>query len=400
MIVDYWLLMHKIMAITSDFVASWNALPLQIGRVPPNLTDDQTTSILWLILWIAPTIFLMLYGQRLQSSIILNDIAKSLSHLKKMRSEVRREILEYVNYARKRSDGFEKDLDRFLEFFTIMPVDMDPYGIVGKVEHLINVRDERIRSEIRQVCPGIEESDVLKLENILEAATALNMIYKVIRHFYLMGKRTGSTFMVVQIQMLLPILMEEAEALQKSISVFRKGQPIGDGIGSLVVASLMVNKEKQIIAQETVYSELEYANRKLCLLKAAGPVPTVGKLSDAVTKLAKIGGMNVKMIIMVDATVKLEGEKTGAIAEGIGAAIGGIGVERYQIEQVATDLQIPLYAIVVKESMKEAMTTMKKEIVDSASNIIEMVYNKIKTLTNEGDSVLLIGVGNTVGIGQ
>ena len=92
--------------------------------------------------------------------------------------------------------------------------------------------------------------------------------------------------------------------------------------------------------------------------------------------------------------------RPGANAEGIDAAIGGIGVERYQIEQVATELQIRLYAIVVKESMKEAMTTMKKEIADSASNIIEMVYNKIKTLTNEGDSVLLIGVGNTVGIGQ
>ena len=99
MIGDYWLLM-KIMAITSDFVTSWNALPLQTGRVPPNLTDDQTTSILWLILWIAPMIFPMLYRQRLQSSIILNDIAKCLSRLKKMRSEVHREIPEYVNYSR------------------------------------------------------------------------------------------------------------------------------------------------------------------------------------------------------------------------------------------------------------------------------------------------------------
>ena len=192
-----------------------------------------------------------------------------------------------------------------------MPMDMDPYCIVKKVEHLINVRIERIRSKIRHVCPGIKESHVWKLENILEADTALNMIYKVIRHFYLMGKRTGSAFMIVQIQIWLPILMEEAEALQKSISALRKCQSIEDGIGSPVVASLMANKEKKIIAQETVYSELEYANRKLCILKAAGAVPTVGKLSDAVTKLAKIGEGNVKMIIMVDAIVKLEGEKTG-----------------------------------------------------------------------------------------
>ncbi len=400
MIVDYWSFMNGITTVVSNHLTFWKGLYLQIDRIQPGLTGDQTTSILWLVIWFVPLILMMFYGQRLQSSIILNDIAKSLSRLKKIRNEVSKEILEYVRYARKGSGEFEKDLDRFLEFFTIMPVDMDPYGVVRKVEHVINVRDERIRSEIRQVCSGIEESDVLKLENILEAATALNMIYKVVRHFYLMGKRTGSTFMVLQLQMLLPLLMEEAEALQKCISVFRKGQPMGDGIGALVVARLMANKQKQIIAQETVYSEIEHAKRKLCLLKAAGPAPTVGKLSDAVTKLVKVGGMNIKMIIMVDATVKLEGEKTGTIAEGIGAAIGGIGVERFQIEQVATDLQIPLYAIVVKESLKEAITVMKKEIADSANGIIEMVYNIIKTRTNEGDSVLLIGVGNTVGIGQ
>lgn len=74
--------------------------------------------------------------------------------------------------------------------------------------------------------------------------------------------------MVLQLQMLLPLLMEEPGALQKCISVFRKGQSIGDGIGSLVVARLMVHNQKQVIAQETVYSETQYANRKLCLLKA------------------------------------------------------------------------------------------------------------------------------------
>lgn len=173
----------------------------------------------------------ILWAERLQSLIILNDIAKSLSRLKQMRAEVRKEILGYASHVLKDSREFAKDLDRFIEFFTIMPVDMDPYGVVRKVEHIINVRDERMRLEIRQACLGINEPDVLKLENILEAATGLNLIYKVIRHFYLMGKRTGSTFMVLQIQMLLPLLMEQAEALQKCISVFTKGQPIGDGIG-------------------------------------------------------------------------------------------------------------------------------------------------------------------------
>ena len=44
------------------------------------------------------------------------------------------------------------------------------------------------------------ESDVSRVENILEAATALNMIYKVVRHFYLMGKRTTSMLVIVRLK--------------------------------------------------------------------------------------------------------------------------------------------------------------------------------------------------------
>ena len=31
-----------------------------------------------------------------------------------------------------------------------MPVDLDPNGIVGKLDHVIRTRDERIRSEIKK----------------------------------------------------------------------------------------------------------------------------------------------------------------------------------------------------------------------------------------------------------
>jgi len=46
-------------------------------------------------------------------------------------------------------------------------------------------------------------------------------------------------------------------------------------------------------------------------------------------------------------------------------AIGGIGVERYQIEEIATRFIIPVHAILVKQSVKDATTVMRKEISDS-----------------------------------
>jgi hypothetical protein len=126
----------------------------------------------------------------------------------------------------------------------------------------------------------------------------------------------------------------------------------------------------------------------------------VGKLSDAAAKLIKTGGVKIKMMIMIDAAVKLEGEKTGSIAEGIGAAIGGIGAEQYRIEQLAAEFKIPIYAIVIRQSLEEAITVMRKEIADSTERIIEIIYGIIKRRTIEGDCILLIGAGNSAGIAQ
>ena len=103
---------------------------------------------------------------------------------------------------------------------------------------------------------------------------------------------------------------------------------------------------------------------------------------------------------MIDAALKLEGEKTGAIAEGIGSAIGGIGVEKYQIEEVATKFNIPVYAVIVKQSIQDAITIMRKEISDSSDKVCNTVSSIIEDKTSVGQSVLIIGVGNTIGVGQ
>ena len=103
---------------------------------------------------------------------------------------------------------------------------------------------------------------------------------------------------------------------------------------------------------------------------------------------------------MVDAALKLEGEESGSVAQGFGAAIGGIGTDRFQMEEIATKHKIPIYAIVVKQSIKDAITIMKKEIADSAEKVTSQVYEIIKENTKTGQSVLVIGVGNTLGVSQ
>jgi hypothetical protein len=381
---------------------SFSPLLSQLGELLGGGEDlDLSSPMFWFyIVSLAIIPFFMMYAQKFQSRIILNEISKSLLKLKTMKEDARRETIDYVKASVKPSVDPAAGIDKFLEYFTIMPVDLDPTGIVTKLDHIMRTRDERLRAEVKKLCGGAPDQQVSRVENILEAATALNLIYKVVRHFYLMGKRTTSMFVLVQLQMVMPLLLEEAHALQSAIGAFKNGQPIGDGIGPMVVGKMMLGREKRQAARETVWSEDEYNGRKLYLLKAEGPTGTVGRPGEAMMRLVGDLGIKLDAIIMIDAALKLEGEKTGAVAEGIGAAIGGIGVEKYQIEEVATKFEIPVYAVIVKQSVQDAITIMRKEIADSFDKVTETVYAVIDDKTAEGQSVLVIGVGNTLGVGQ
>jgi hypothetical protein len=200
--------------------------------------------------------------------------------------------------------------------------------------------------------------------------------------------------------MVMPLLLEEAEALRKAAGTFMNGLPIGDGIGPMVVGRMMLGKEKKHAAKETVYAEGEYKGRKVYLLKAEGPAGVVGRPGEAILRLAGDLGIKLDAIIMIDAALKLEGERTGDVAEGVGAAIGGIGVERYQIEEVATNFNIPVYAVIVKQSVQDAITVMRKEIADSFGKVTDTVGAAIEDKTLEGQSVMVVGVGNTMGVAQ
>jgi hypothetical protein len=103
---------------------------------------------------------------------------------------------------------------------------------------------------------------------------------------------------------------------------------------------------------------------------------------------------------MVDAALKLEGEDSGSIAEGVGAAIGGPGIDQYKIEEIATKYKIPVYAIAVKESVKEVLAPMTPAIAKAADSVADIFRRVIQERTKENDTVLIIGVGNTMGIAQ
>ena len=371
-------------------------IQLQLNPLFPGGGEGQWWTYL---IWILPIFLFLFYGQKLQMWMMLKDVSKSMNKLKGMKDSSRKEAIEYAKSVNSNLDPTER-IDQFMEYFTIMPVSMDPNGIIPKLQHLMRIRDDRMKAEVRKFLPSIDALTASKMENILEASTILHLIFKVVRHFYLMGKKSGSMFFLVQLQMIMPILLEEAEALKKAINAFKDGQPIGDGIGPMIVGKMMLNKEKRTLAKETVVCEDRYNGRTLYLMKAEGPMGSVGEPGTAVENLINEMGVTVNSIVMIDAALKLEGEKTGELAEGVGAAIGGIGVDRFQIEEVATKHGIPVYAIIIKQSVLDAITVMKKEIAESIEKVNKSIFNVIDDKTREGDKVLIIGVGNTLGVAQ
>ncbi len=361
-----------------------------------SMGDDSNP--LLMIVWILPIILFVFYGQQIQLFVTSREIKKGLKKLDSFRGESRTELINYVKNNLKVKNDPVKKIDKFLDYFTIMPVDMDPNGIVDKVHHTVRSREDFTRAHVKSLSTEMNDIELSKIQTLLEIASSLQMIYKIVNHMFLTAKKQNNYPLILPLQMLLPFIMEQAEAMREAIPAFKSDQPVGDGIGSMVVGKMMLEHEKETVAFQTSLSKIDFEDRKLFLLKAEGPGSTVGRPADGLEKI--MSENKIDAIIMIDAALKMEGEDSASIAQGFGAAIGGIGTERFQIEAVATTNSIPIFSIVVKQSVKEAITLMTKEIADTAELVRLQVNEMIIENTKPGQSVVIIGVGNTSGVPQ
>ena len=360
-------------------------------------TGDSSNPIMMLV-WILPLILFVFYGQRIQLIITSGDIKKKLAKLDQYRNDSRDDLIQYIKKnLTPKGDPVEK-IDRFFDYFTIMPVDIDPNGIVPKIHRLVRSREDTTRKQVKSLFTEIDAMEITKIQTLLEIVTTLQLFHKIVRHLFLTAKKQNNYPLILPLQMMLPFIMEQADALRDAIPVLKQGQPIGDGIGPLVVGEMMLDTKKQKAEFETVYGESEFKDRKLILLKAEGPYATVGRPGEATEFL--VSKFKPNIIIMIDAALKFEGEESGTIAQGFGAAIGGIGTDRFKIEEIATKYDIPVFSIVIKQSVSDAITLMKKKIADQTDNIKNQVHEMITDNTSANQSVLVIGVGNTVGVSQ
>ena len=344
------------------------------------------------IFWLLFLFILSFFGPRIMLSQYLMRIEGTVYLLERRSAKGKNFVLRRIS----KSPNFEliRKISSFLDFFVIEPVSLDPSGIIEKLEHVINLSDERIKSFVREIAPNLDSEEQMNLCMGLSAAISLHQLAKLLRHYLELIKKTKNLQLALLVQMQLPLIDRISKALVNGTEALVNGWPIGDSIGPLVVGGLIGNskcREKN----ETVICRKKIKGKKVILIKAKGPGGRVGKIGRVVEEILK--KEKIAKIITIDAAVKLEGERTGSIAEGIGVAIGGIGVDRAFIERIAVKKKIPLESIVIKMSNEEAIQPMKKEILNAEKKVVKAIE---EILERSKGKIMIIGVGNTCGIGN
>ena len=362
----------------------------------------QTNQGDWLS-WIFFLIFITImqfYANKLQAQLWINEIRKALVKLEEYTNDAANKFIEEASKYGRSKDEVKTLFQRIKGFFIIQPVTLDPFGAVKRLEHLLESYRDYLNKFMREIAPQADEWKRSNLRDQLAGVLALDTIYKTVRHYFILGRKTQNLIYIAQIQMLLPEILRTAKAYWKAGEAFRKGIPIGDSIGPMVALKLMDGAHPEEVVENIVGAEVEIEGRRAYVIKAKGPGSEVGRPGVAIERIVEGRDGNVSLIIMIDAAAKLEGEPTAEVVEGIGAAIGDPGPEKYRIEEVAAKYNIPLYAIAIKEDPLDAITAMKEEIARSVDEVIERIKMAIRSKTLPGDFVLIAGIGNTVGIGN
>ncbi|MFX1564166.1 MAG: DUF1512 family protein [Promethearchaeota archaeon] len=357
----------------------------------------------WIInlLFIVFFFIMYMYGTRIQAYVWTRQVETAVNQLESLATQSKQIAIRNLKDIAVKEQDIKSTVEDFLEFFIIQPVNLDPAGVLSRLEHLLDVRTHRYEKEISRIAPKADPEKAANSESVLSGAMALNHIFRVVRHFMILGKKTKNIYYIMQVQMQLPEIMRMAKAYFEAVRAFADGKPIGDGMGPLAIAHLAreLNAGKsEEIAHHTISQPSKFEGRNVFFVRAKGHGSHVGKPGEAIKLLVDKNKGKISRIITVDAGIRLEGEDSGHVIEGVGAAIGDPGPEKFKMEDSGVRYDIPIDAILIKESLEDALSPMKKVLVDAVPKVIERIKNAILLRTKKGDTIIIAGIGNSIGI--
>jgi hypothetical protein len=345
------------------------------------------------ILWFMSFILFVVFGQKLMMTQTIWKVEKDVAEMEILAKEARRKVEHAVTLDRK---GKQKVLE-FMDFFIVSPVSTDPYGVMKKIDHVIRNSDRKFTALVNEIAPDLNIVEKMNFKNSLAGAMTTHQIAKAVRHMLELIKKYKMLQLAMILQMQIPMIKEFQKAAGKATEAFIQGTPIGDGMGPLVAASLVPKNIKPRVdkSNEFCYAKVKIAKKTVIVCKANGPGATTGYPGRFLTDLTK--QEKITKIITVDAALKMEGEKSGIVREGVGIAMGGSGADRFEIENFSVRKGLPLDAIAIKMSNRQALEAMDKILIASIPEALDKVKNIVKKSKGK---VLIMGVGNTCGVGN
>ncbi|MDI6643723.1 MAG: DUF1512 family protein [Methanobacteriaceae archaeon] len=328
---------------------------------------------------------------------LISTINRLAWEVEKMVEDSQKIIIKTAKEMGKPSHDPQQLVENFMEFFIIPPVELDPYNIMMKFEKILEMGEERFEEMVNLIAPKASSRWKANIIMTLKAAIGINGVAKMIRHNLELAKKTGNLQLLIMLQMSLPLIMRIVKAQFEGAKAFSEGKPIGDGLGPLVASMLIKDCSKDDLRQkdDVVYALKEISGREVIIVRAQGPGARVGKIGKVVKSL--INEKNIDRLLTIDAAVKLEGEKSGTIAEGVGVVIGGTGVDKWMVEEQFLKKDLKTDAIIVKMSPEEAISQMTLDIAEAAKKTIPIVKRSILR-SEEQSRIMIVGVGNSCGL--
>ncbi|MBU4534587.1 MAG: DUF1512 domain-containing protein [Euryarchaeota archaeon] len=349
------------------------------------------------ILVIMGFILLILIFPWLMRIRMISSVTRIVRELEEMVTESKKILVDTSQKKGNPSQDPQESVENFMQFFVIPPVNMDPAGIVKKFDQILELGEERFHEMVNIIAPDADSEIQSNIIMALKATIGLNGVAKLVRHNLELSRKTGNLQLLLSLQMNLPIILRLIKSQFESVKSFSEGKPIGDGLGPLVASLMMQGYENKNLDEidDMIMLQREFQDRNLTIIRAKGPGARIGKVGKISSML--IDKNKIDRIISIDAAIKLEGEKTGTVAEGIGVVIGGPGMDKWFIEEKSISRGLKMDAIIVKMSPEEAISPMTKNIRDSSQKALKTLENSIKR-SPEGSRILIIGVGNSCGI--
>src|SRR3989442_4496808 len=96
------------------------------------------------LVYFASFFLIFFYGQRLQVQWQLVSVKRSLGKLERSKTAARQKFVDSISRFQMDKKTVETKIDRLNNSFTITPVSLDPSGIVGKLEHVLDTYDDHL----------------------------------------------------------------------------------------------------------------------------------------------------------------------------------------------------------------------------------------------------------------